>query len=237
MKIESLKSQSLQQLLTDMWPSPLFQIAVCQKPTTHKILHPAEQPLIRGASKKRQQDFCMGRYCAHQVLSEFGYVDVPILADQCGAPIWPSDIAGSISHSDGLAIAVATQKQHIKALGFDVQAHRETFRFNTLEALFSPAEKEEILLMPRKFRSLYAYGYFSAKESVLKCLYNAYGHLFELSEISIQINWEQGDFCASVPQNSHVSFLPRNTNCIGKVIADHSFVYAGAYQSEVSSKF
>lgn len=100
-----------EQILATMLPSPPFYFEICGTPKDQQVLHQSELPLILGASIKRQQDFCSGRFCAHQVLDKMGYESMPLLADRYGAPLWSTDITGSISHSGGKTIAVAAQKK------------------------------------------------------------------------------------------------------------------------------
>jgi 4'-phosphopantetheinyl transferase EntD len=111
MQKKSSSSYHAEQVLATMLPSPPFYFEICDTPKDQRALHKSELSLITGASIKRQQDFCTGRFCAHQVLEKMGYKDIPLLADQYGAPLWPSSITGSISHSGGKAAAVAVQKK------------------------------------------------------------------------------------------------------------------------------
>ena len=62
---------------------------------------------MRGAVPKRRSEFLAGRLCAALALHALG---LPPQVGQNGrAPAWPAGAAGSISHSDGLAIAVASR--------------------------------------------------------------------------------------------------------------------------------
>ncbi|QOJ24569.1 MAG: hypothetical protein HRU78_13700 [Gammaproteobacteria bacterium] len=108
---KSSSNRRTEQALATMLPSPPFYFAICDTPKDQRALHKSELSLITGAGIKRQQDFCTGRFCAHQVLDKMGHKDTPLLADQNGAPLWPCGITGSISHSGGKAVAAAVQKK------------------------------------------------------------------------------------------------------------------------------
>ncbi|MBS0423294.1 MAG: hypothetical protein JSR71_02455 [Proteobacteria bacterium] len=111
MHTNSSNESHAHQVMATLLPSPPFYFATSETSKDLRVLHKSELPLIAGAGTKRQQEFCSGRFCAHQVLDRLGYQDVPLLADQCGAPVWPCGIAGSISHSGGKAVAAAIQKK------------------------------------------------------------------------------------------------------------------------------
>lgn len=111
MLTKSSNDSRANQVMATLLPSPPFYFALCETPKDQQVLHQSELPLIAGAGPKRQQEFCSGRFCAHRVLDRLGYQDIPVLADQYGAPVWPSGITGSISHSGGKAVAAAVQKK------------------------------------------------------------------------------------------------------------------------------
>ena len=70
-------------------------------------LHPAEEAHVARAAEKRRRDFAMGRTCARAALAGFGHGEAVIGMGDDGAPLWPSGLAGSITHTTGYAAAVA----------------------------------------------------------------------------------------------------------------------------------
>jgi 4'-phosphopantetheinyl transferase EntD len=116
MPTKSSNNARTNQVMATLLPSPPFYFALCETSKDPQVLHPSELPLIAGAGIKRQQEFCSGRFCAHQALDRLGYHDIPLLADQYGAPVWPCGITGSISHSGGIAVAAAVQKKTLAHL-------------------------------------------------------------------------------------------------------------------------
>lgn len=217
------------QALATMLPSPPFYFAICETSKDQQVLHKSELPLIAGAGAKRQQEFCSGRFCAHQVLDRLGYQDTPLLADQHGAPVWPPGITGSISHSGGKAAAVAVQKKDIHALGVDIQELLTPFPYSTLDSLFSSAEKNAILINQIAQRDRYAYSIFSAKESVLKCCYYAFDCLLELSLIDISMSLNQKNFFVHIRDRSLNRSFCEKYNPVGHVRFDRSHVYTGIW--------
>ena len=81
----------------------------------------AEQPFVKKAVEKRRREFSAGRTCARQALRELGCADAPIVHNQNGAPLWPTGIVGSITHSNTYAAAVAAKSLRACGLGIDME--------------------------------------------------------------------------------------------------------------------
>ncbi|WP_195880822.1 4'-phosphopantetheinyl transferase family protein [Methylomonas albis] len=181
-------------------PSPPFYGVSHNKPCTLQALHPEELPLINGASVKRIGEFCAGRYCAHQVLEQLGFSHVPVLKNEHGAPVWPKGIVGSISHSSEMSIAVAARSEDIQALGVDIQYYDRPFPDQTFATLFRHQEIRSILSAQRGLADRFAYSIFASKESVIKCIYNAFGYWLDFTDILIEIDLTRGWFLISIPK-------------------------------------
>ncbi len=179
-----------------MIPAPPFHFAICNALKSTQVLYPDELALIKNTSDKRQNDFCAGRYCAHRIVKELGFAEYPLLNDANGAPIWPKTIVGSISHSGNMAVAVAATTQQIRSVGVDIQEYKQPFPSRVLRSVFSSKEIYAILKVQTSLMDIYAYSVFSAKESVFKCCYSAFGRLLNFTDISININFEEGSFYA-----------------------------------------
>lgn len=84
-------------------------------------LHPLEVPAVARAVPARQAEFAGGRVAARAAMLRLGHdpAPVPMLADR--SPAWPEGLAGSISHSDGLCVAVVSGTGAFRALGIDLE--------------------------------------------------------------------------------------------------------------------
>src|SRR4051812_19673514 len=76
------------------------------------VLAPLEERLVASASDKRRRDFALGRACAHQALAALGFDDGAIAIRQNGAPLWPTGVLGSITHTHGYAAALVGEARH-----------------------------------------------------------------------------------------------------------------------------
>lgn len=123
-------------------------------------------------NEKRRIEFKAGRQCAAQVL---GRLEVPrdarwLVRATDGSPVWPEGIVGSISHTDGVAIAVAGRRQDYRGLGVDI----ERISYRTFEFVQRVCRKEDIenvvenpwVSVEQTITML-----FSIRESFYKCIY------------------------------------------------------------------
>jgi 4'-phosphopantetheinyl transferase EntD len=85
-------------------------------------LHPLEQALVSHSVDIRKAEFGDARWCAHQALRDLGQWDnEPILRGERGMPLWPQDITGSMTHTDGFRAAVVAPKTHVRSMGLDAE--------------------------------------------------------------------------------------------------------------------
>jgi 4'-phosphopantetheinyl transferase EntD len=79
-----------------------------------------ERELVAQAVSARQADFVTGRWCAHRVLEAIGRNEPVLAIGRLGGPDWPSGVVGSISHDDGMCVAVAGPGRNVRGIGIDV---------------------------------------------------------------------------------------------------------------------
>lgn len=146
-------------------------------PTT---LHPDERAGIIAAIPRRQAEFAGGRAAARaaQIRLRGHALPVPMGPDR--APVWPSDLRGSITHADGLCLAVVTDDPAIRGLGLDLEP----------DAPLPPEIRAEVLgggespgLSGHDARAV-----FSAKEAVFKALYPQVGHVFGFDAVQVALH-------------------------------------------------
>lgn len=79
----------------------------------------AEEAAIVQAVASRRYEFRAGRTQARRALAELGAASAAIPRGAAGEPRWPEGYTGSISHADGLAVAVVARRG-LRAVGLDV---------------------------------------------------------------------------------------------------------------------
>ncbi|WP_406423245.1 4'-phosphopantetheinyl transferase superfamily protein [Streptomyces sp. NBC_00873] len=80
----------------------------------------AEQRMARAMPPKRRADFLIGRSALHRALRSAGLTADAVLFEG-PRPLLPEGISASISHSDGVAVAVAGPSERFRSLGVDVE--------------------------------------------------------------------------------------------------------------------
>jgi 4'-phosphopantetheinyl transferase EntD len=134
-------------------------------------IHDGELPYVKKAVEKRRREFSAGRFCAREALRQLGCDAGPIAQDAAGAPLWPGDIVGAITHSSTYAAAAVAGTAHLRGIGIDLET---VSRVSAVIAgkILTASEKARLQDEPdaQERQRLLAL-IFSAKEAVYKCLH------------------------------------------------------------------
>jgi enterobactin synthetase component D len=133
------------------------------------------------AVPKRRAEFLAGRFAAQQAMRALG-VDARVGRDEHGRPIWPSNVAGSITHGAGRALSAAAHASEVRGIGIDAERLMGEATQRELMARICSADELATLASrlqaPEAARVTFA---FSAKESLYKCLYPLVGRFMDFS--------------------------------------------------------
>ncbi|WP_323040298.1 4'-phosphopantetheinyl transferase family protein [Gemmobacter sp.] len=143
---------------------------------------PTEAAAVASAIPARQAEFAAGRAAARAALEALGLPPVALPASRMRAPCWPSGIAGSICHTDGLALAVLAPTRQCLSLGLDAEPD-EPFPEDLVDSVTLPAERRWIAAQPDPSRA--ARLIFVAKEAAYKCQFPASHTLIGFDAIRI----------------------------------------------------
>jgi 4'-phosphopantetheinyl transferase EntD len=149
---------------------------------------------------KRRVEFLAGRYCARAALR----IQAPELAELAVAageqrePLWPSGIAGAISHTSGYAAAAIARASDARGIGLDIERWVKATAPETIGSHVShPGELEALVAQTGWSASEALTLVFSAKEAVYKCLYPEVRRYFGFHDATIErIDVERGTFVA-----------------------------------------
>ncbi len=163
-------------------------------------LWPGEE--VSGAVPKRQNEFAAGRAAARAALAGIGMVPVAIARRTDRAPAWPPGVAGSITHSRSVALAVAMRGG--PSPGIDVEPD-EDLPANVLGTILSDAERAATgnLRLARVV--------FSAKESFFKAQHPRTGRMIGFD--AAQVALDDGRFALTVTES--LPGLPAGTRLAG----------------------
>ena len=162
-----------------------------------KNLPPEQLPEVNfGLSKKRNQDFLLGRLAIKDALGSLGNVPAWIERDPLTkAPVWPKGIAGSLSHSSGLALAVVGDSPPILGLGVDLEKANRTIDLGIERHICTQDESDDLRSLHLENHAIRLLLTFSAKESLYKCFFGRIPRdLLRFKNVSLK--WESSKWTA-----------------------------------------
>ncbi|MFV0491843.1 MAG: 4'-phosphopantetheinyl transferase [Pseudorhodobacter sp.] len=143
----------------------------------------------------RLAEFAAGRIAARAAMAELGHPPTAIPMGSDRAPIWPTGLSGSISHSKTACLAAVTPLPYL--IGIDLEPD-EDLSPELWPTILRPSE---IANLPRHHAARHAKQIFSAKEAAYKAQYASSRQFidFQALEVSIQGRRFTATFCQSVP--------------------------------------
>lgn len=120
---------------------------------------------LQTAVAKRRSEFLAGRFCATLALRQSGKSET--IGRNGRAPVWPKDVAGSITHSRDRAIAAVST--HHRFVGLDCEALVPQDRAMQLSAAIFSETESRLRPDALPFATFFTL-VFSAKEALYKAL-------------------------------------------------------------------
>lgn len=152
-------------------------------------VHADEEKLIEKSVPKRQAEFRAGRHAAHAALRALSADCAVIDRDAQRRPVWPTDVVGSISHTQGCAVAAVGFSQHYAGIGVDVEVY-QSLKPEIVQRIATPDEQRCLQSGPES--SLI----FSAKEALYKMLNPLDQRSLEFQQVCLE--WGDGELTAKV---------------------------------------
>ncbi|MEL6185938.1 MAG: 4'-phosphopantetheinyl transferase superfamily protein [Myxococcota bacterium] len=140
-------------------------------------LPPEEDAVVATAVEKRRREFAVGRTLARALLAEVGSPVRHLPRREDRAPEWPSGVAGTITHTDEVAVVAVTRGE--VGLGLDVE-----------EASPLPEAMARLIVRPdeRTVTRDLAKVAFSAKEAFYKAQYRYTETLLDFLDVSLHMD-------------------------------------------------
>jgi len=151
----------------------------------HQLM-PEEWTYIRKAAPKRRAEFGTGRVYARRALAALGVVPGPLLSGADRAPLWPTGIIGSITHTSSYCAVVARRSPPCRSVGLDAEVLRP-LDDAMVNLVSTPAERGLLSGRPRRGRDALALLLFSAKEAYYKLQYQITGRTLDFQDIDIDV--------------------------------------------------
>ena len=141
-------------------------------------------PALQRASASRQLGHLGGRLCAEAAMAAASGRRVGIGIGESGAPLWPADLVGSISHTRGGAWACVGLRPAWSMVGIDSELLADADAVRSIVELCCTAE-ERRRWFPQAPDPLLATLLFSAKESVYKAIHPVVRRFVEFDEVEL----------------------------------------------------
>jgi 4'-phosphopantetheinyl transferase EntD len=158
-------------------------------------VHPQEDIHVARSTEKRRRDFALGRACARVAMMNLGYGDAVIAKGKDGAPLWPSGVTGSITHTQGYAAALVGESRKFLGIGIDAEKVGVVTK-ELWPRLFTATEQE--FLKDQSEPLVSATIFFCAKEASYKAWALSDALMFREIEVAL----EQDAFVAIRSANS-----------------------------------
>lgn len=136
---------------------------------------------IKRARQKRQAEYLAGRYCASLALRALGSAFSTVATTRHRAPVWPSGIIGSITHTSDKAYAAVGYCKDFNYVGIDYEEIIQTKTALNIRAVIINEMENHVLNDSGFDFEIGLTLIFSAKESLFKALYPYVGEYFDFS--------------------------------------------------------
>ena len=152
--------------------------------TLYNNLKISHDDKINKAVPKRMAEYLAGRVSARIATLLLSDSEENISIGANGEPIWPDDVAGSISHTDQHAACIATSNNDLM-VGVDIQS---PLKASEIEAIKTSVlnEREELILQKIHYDPGYSLAVgLSTKETLYKALQPVCNQYIDFSEFEI----------------------------------------------------
>jgi 4'-phosphopantetheinyl transferase EntD len=178
-----------------------------ERPLSAPVPHPEveDREAVARAVEKRRTEYLVGRHCAREALRRVGVRDFVLRAGADRAPIWPTGIVGSITHTgtptDGFCGVAVARNEDLIAVGLDAEL-ATPLAVDLWPAVLTPRERHLLDRHAPETQALVATLHFSAKESVYKALYPLHPRWIGFHEVELDFDLAGQRFEASVQATS-----------------------------------
>jgi 4'-phosphopantetheinyl transferase EntD len=157
----------LRQLFPALFPPTVRGAELSEQPLGEPLFAEEELAIARAVDKRRVE-FALGRTCARRALAELGVAPVALPQRDDRSVAWPPEAWGSITHADGICIAIAARRSDHAGLGIDAEV-RERVRRDLWRHIATEREQSWLSTAPDEtVAAARATLLFSAKEAFYK---------------------------------------------------------------------
>ncbi|MER5217498.1 4'-phosphopantetheinyl transferase superfamily protein [Streptomyces sp. NPDC002838] len=184
-------------MIEDLLPADVRWAEAFGDPAEAALL-PEEEVLVAHAVPNRRRECTTVRHLARQALADLGRSPVPLLRGEQGAPLWPDDVVGSMTHCQGYRAAAVAERNRMASVGIDAEPH-DPLPEGVLDIVSLPSERDHLAALRQQDPSVHwDCLLFSAKEAVYKTWYPLTGAWLDFSDARLTLRREDRSFHAQV---------------------------------------
>jgi len=177
---------TLDQVLSLLFPAGA--VVVVATPEMYAgVLAESERAGTERMIEPRLREFTAGRVCARQALSRLGAPVDGIARGADRLPLWPAGVVGSISHCDGMCVAVVAHASDYGAIGIDAELAAPLDQ-DLYDSVCRPAERDQFQALPPLPSADWPKVAFSIKESFYKAWFPVTGTPLDFTEVELTID-------------------------------------------------
>jgi 4'-phosphopantetheinyl transferase EntD len=150
-----------------------------------------EISLVSTAVAGRRSEFLTARTCARRALQQLGFPAVPIGRGRNREPLWPKNIAGSITHCQGYRAAAVASRSEILSIGIDAEPDCSLPAGLVNRIAFG---RERVAVRQLDQRIHWDRLLFSAKESVFKAWFPITNRWIDFEDAEVIFALDTGTF-------------------------------------------
>lgn len=161
------------------------------------VLFPQEYAVVARATESRRREFATARACARAALTRLGLPAVAVLPGPRGAPQWPAEVIGSITHCAGYRAAAMALMRDVVSLGVDAEPNEALPHQDMLKLIALDEERVRLAELAACMPGIsWDRLLFSAKESVYKTWFPLSGRWLGFESADILIDPHENTFTA-----------------------------------------
>jgi 4'-phosphopantetheinyl transferase EntD len=161
-------------------------------------LYPEEAKAVGNAVTPRRIEFATGRHCARMAMDRLGHAACAIPSGPDRAPVWPSGLVGSITHSAGFCAAVVAPASRFRTIGIDTEL-AGAVPSGLAEEIVRPDEAAELDRGNGTDGADWPTLYFCLKEAAYKTFYPIYRRMIGFQDMRLRVNLDARSFIAELP--------------------------------------
>ncbi|MEV6342389.1 4'-phosphopantetheinyl transferase superfamily protein [Actinoplanes sp. NPDC051851] len=187
--------------------------------------HPGEEHLIASAVPGRRREVITARRCAREALAALGHAPVAIPRGPRREPVWPSGVAGSITHCAGFRAAAVVPVERVASVGIDAEPHAP-LPPRVLGSVTGPGDADLLArLAVEAPETCWDRVLFSAKESVYKAWYPLTGRWLGFEDASLTFDPPRTAFTARI----HLEAEPRLREMRGRYLVRDGLIVTAVW--------